>query len=139
MMPRREDVLINSFKGIRPASTGDRLVDLALLAFAGHQSSEYLGEFKDGSNEYKWADAVLSGQPMSPLDLSVADGLDLTHSVFYTTDFGRRPILHDAAVKMILSASLTETDVEVLAEYAVAMRAVGGYRQDDVGYNNGSN
>lgn len=120
-----ERVLLDSFRGIYPEPTGNRMVDLALSAFAGRQVADYVGEIDPVSPECAWAHAVLAGLPMPGLDLEPV-GYELTHAVFYATDFGRRPIDSPEGRARVLSLAEAETDPDLLTEYAVCMVALGG-------------
>lgn len=122
-----EELIEASFDGVViPEPTGDRFTDLVLNAFAGNAVADYAGEIEPANYERKWAHAVLSGAPMPPLALPANDGYELTHAIFYSTDFGRKPITHQAALDRVMNAIASETDADLLVEYGMCVKALGG-------------
>ena len=129
-MPEGPEVLlVRSLQTDNPAFTtsGDRLVDCVYAAFADQvTSASYLNDFASCTNpEYQWCHAKLSGTsyPSYNLDLT---GYDLTHSIFYTTDFGRSPVNDTDAQTRLLDLMTVEQDADLRSEYAICLMAVGG-------------
>ncbi|UTS51983.1 hypothetical protein [Synechococcus phage BUCT-ZZ01] len=106
--------------------TGNRQYDLAMAAFAGLKVDDYNNEIELGTPERQWCNAVLRGEPMPTFDYSGSSKYEFCHLIFYATDFGRKPVDDAVARQKLIDAALTETDVDLLAEYAVAMKCVLG-------------
>lgn len=106
--------------------TGDRQYDLVMAAFAGLKVDDYNNEIALGTPERQWCNAVLKGEPMPTFDYSTSSKYEFCHLIFYATDFGRKPVNDPATQQRLINESLTETDVDLLAEYAVAMKCVMG-------------
>lgn len=124
---RAEELIKASFDGVViPEPTGDRFTDLVLNAFAGNAVADYAGEIEPVNYERQWAHAVLSGSAMPPLVLPPNDGYELTHAVFYSTDFGRKPITHQAALDRVMNAIANESNKDLLVEYGMCVKALGG-------------
>lgn len=124
---RPEELIKVSFGGVViPEPTGDRFTDLVLNAFAGNAVADYAGEIEPVNYERKWAHAVLSGAPMPPLVLPANDGYELAHAIFYSTDFGRKPITNQTALNRVMNAIASETDADLLVEYGMCVKALGG-------------
>ena len=81
--------------------TGDRTTDLVLSACAGTPISDYNDEILPTTRERAWCHAALSGTALPTLDLAGTSGYELTHRVFYATDFARKPLLDLAAVAAV--------------------------------------
>jgi len=109
--------------------TGDPLTDMVLSAFAGVPYSGYNGEILPESPERAWAHAVLSNTDLPQIDYKT-NGYELTHLVFYATDFGRKKKLDLKAQSCILELVKSEIKAELLCEYGMAMLSVGGLLND---------
>ncbi|MGD8305068.1 MAG: hypothetical protein PVF17_00305 [Ignavibacteria bacterium] len=124
-----EVLLVRSLQADNPAFTtsGDRLVDCVYAAFADQiTSANYLNDFASCINpEYQWCHAKLSGTTYPSYNLDLA-GYDLTHSIFYTTDFGRSPVDDTDARTRLLDLIAVEQNADLLGEYAICLMAVGG-------------
>lgn len=107
--------------------TGDRTVDLVLCACAGIARPDYAGEFSGVPvPDYEWAHAKLSGGSFPSIWPFGAAGYELTHQVFWGTDYGRAPIQDAAVLAQILAEVEGASDPDLLCELGIAAYAVGG-------------
>lgn len=111
--------------------TGDYLTDLVLAALSDsptYDLSQYNNEFDqaNGTNELQWVHHKITGTPFHTIDLTVTDGYDLTHSIFYGTDFARQPVTNPDALTRVNNALTIETDIELIGEYCMCLQALGG-------------
>ena len=120
-----EDILLGSFRGLPKPYTGDKPTDFIIDALYGDANPSYRGEIAPENPERTWCDAILSGLPLTPEDITLS-GYELTHSIFYATDFGRRKKTNPLTQKRLVDLAKTETNLDLLAEYAVCMLCVGG-------------
>lgn len=105
--------------------TGHRLTDMILSACAGLPFAGYEGEIEPTDPERKWCHAVLAGLPLPDFDYSGLSGYELTHAVFYATDFARRPRSIPEALAVVQDALEGETDHEMLIELGACFIGLG--------------
>lgn len=92
------------------------LINPVIRKMAGY-SFEYNNELIDGmSADQKYAHAILTDGPLPDLDIiGYTDAYDLTHRIFYATDFGRvqkTSISAQLAVKTELLSDILTDDIK---------------------------
>lgn len=111
--------------------TGNYFNDLVLAALSDsptYDLSQYNNEFNINNinNELHWIHHKITGIPYHTIDLTVNDGYDLTHSIFYGTDFTRQNVVNADALTRVNNALANETDIELIGEYCMCLQALGG-------------
>jgi hypothetical protein len=102
--------------------------DYVLAALADQiELVTYSGVYGDGlSMEHEWVHAKLTGQAMPTPTSDNSTGLNLSHKVFYMTDWGRATSPDSPEyITQINSLMDSETDSTVFSEYALALQMMG--------------
>lgn len=113
-----------------PLRTGEPLRDLIIGAIANHIPTDisYNGEFAGVSSEYDWCHNKITGNPphlLNENEVLSLTGYELTHAIFWSTDFSRSPIQNVNISEYIHIKISVETDLDLLAEYYLCLIALG--------------
>lgn len=112
--------------GFSPNLSDSPLQNLILQAIADTLPAEYTynSELDGLGPEQQWCHNKLSGLPTTLPAVLAQSGYDLTHSIFWATDFSRQPITDMDAEQTVLSAMASCTDTDLLAEYCLCLVAL---------------